>query len=414
MNLLAYSFAVSGYIVGVSSFISTPRTNTKTQSYHCKQQQQCLHLTTMTQSTNEDGPTLPSSVYDTIQEGKIAVLPNFIPQTEINPLRTDAQNLWDEGKFSTDALAGYGSTGKFDPTKDRAVLRLPQWKNEALGNYANRQRFGNLMANIRSQLSYNLNRPALDTGLATTMYGKGSTEVSYTRFGPGAFLKRHVDEHHEELKGVDGWSKPTRRSISWLIYLNDSDWDGKKHGGQLRCFERSVKPGGRIGAAANGDLQLGWLKATAVDPYERPVYLDAKKHDHGDCAMYILNNDSGSSINKTYISKTFQTNPIMYVAGSEALTKKILFPDRRDLAERFHLIEPPKSKINDILKGDKAYSGIGENAAIDEELEDVEPRGGTLVLFDSVSLPHEVLATKDRVRWACSGWFHEDQQPPPV
>ena len=38
---------------------------------------------------------------------------------------------------------------------------------------------------------------------------------------------------------------------------------------------------------------------------------------------------------------------------------------------------------------------------------DVLPRGGTLVLFDSVTLPHEVLATVGRERFAASGWFHE-------
>ena len=47
---------------------------------------------------------------------------------------------------------------------------------------------------------------------------------------------------------------------------------------------------------------------------------------------------------------------------------------------------------------------------LEEELQDVDPLGGTLVLFDSVSLPHEVLATQNRERWACSGWYHEDQQ----
>lgn len=264
------------------------------------------------------------------------------------------------------------------------------------------------MAAVRTELAYNLDRPNLDRGKATTLYGKGSTEISYTRFGPGAFLKRHVDEHHEELKGVDGWSKPTRRSVSWLIYVNDSSWDGRRDGGKLRCFERRQRPEGRIGATINGDLQIGWLAATAVDPKEHPVYLDAKKHDHGECAMYILNDSIGTG--KTYISKAFETNPIMFVAGAEALAKKLLFPDRQDLAQRFHMIEPPKSRIVDILKGDEAYAGWGENAFVDEELEDVDANGGTLVLFDSVSLPHEVLATKGKERWACSGWFHEDQQ----
>lgn len=151
-----------------------------------------LHLTAVTESNNGNELLLPPSVFSTIEEGRIAVIPKFLPQNEIDLLRSDAQLLWDDHRFSTDALAGYGSAGKFDPEKDRAVLRLPQWKNDSLGNFSNRQRFGSLMGSVRSELAYNLNRPNLDNGYATTMYGKGSTEISYTRFGPGAFLKRHV------------------------------------------------------------------------------------------------------------------------------------------------------------------------------------------------------------------------------
>lgn len=63
------------------------------------------------------------------------------------------------------------------------------------------------------------------------------------------------------------------------------------------------------------------------------------------------------------------------------------------------------------MGGKQDYLGLGEDPASDELLADIDPMGGTLVLFDSVSLPHEVLATKNRERWATSGWFHEDQQP---
>ena len=38
------------------------------------------------------------------------------------------------------------------------------------------------------------------------------------------------------------------------------------------------------------------------------------------------------------------------------------------------------------------------------------PRGGTLVLFDSVSLPHEVMTTLEGERLALAGWLHEKQQ----
>lgn len=97
-------------------------------------------------------------------------------------------------------------------------------------------------------------------------------------------------------------------------------------------------------------------------------------------------------------------SPILYMAGGEQMVKKLLV-DRPDLASRFHLIEPPKSKLGDLL------AGSARSVADDETVVEVEPNGGTLVLFDSVSLPHEVLSTRQRERWATSGWFHEDQQP---
>ena len=44
-----------------------------------------------------------------------------------------------------------------------------------------------------------------------------------------------------------------------------------------------------------------------------------------------------------------------------------------------------------------------------ERIHDILPRAGTLVLFDSVSLPHEVLRT-NRERFGVQGWFHETIQ----
>ena len=338
---------------------------------------------------------LPSTAYDTIQAGKIAVVPNFLDSWQVKELKEDAMSLHQGGLFSTDALASYGSAGSFDPTKDRAVLKLAQWKNAQLGKYETRQRFAARMQELRTQLAANLKRPNLNTGVATTRYGEGSTEISYTRFGPGAFLKRHVDEHHEELKGKDGWSKPTRRSVSWLVYLNQ-DWDSGKYGGELKCYERIAPPSRQVGAR-NGDLQIGWLRASAMDPVERPVFLNAQRHD-GNCAMYITDQND----NVEYLTRDFDAHPILFMAGGETLAKKLLM-NRQDLASRFHFIEPPKSLIGDLFQSKEAND--------DEAATEVEPNGGTLVLFDSVSLPHEVLATRGRERWATSGWFHEDQQP---
>ena len=50
-------------------------------------------------------------------------------------------------------------------------------------------------------------------------------------------------------------------------------------------------------------------------------------------------------------------------------------------------------------------------ATVDTTNLEVTPAGGTLVLFDSVTLPHSVLeVTGDRQRIAATGWFHEDSQ----
>ena len=69
--------------------------------------------------------------------------------------------------------------------------------------------------------------------------------------------------------------------------------------------------------------------------------------------------------------------------------------------ERFHLIDAPKSAASAYLP---PVGEAGEDGG--ERVRDIVPRGGTLVLFDSVSLPHEVLAT-NRLRYGLQGWFHE-------
>jgi hypothetical protein len=360
------------------------------------------------------------SVYDTIQQGKIAVIPEFLSQDAVSFLKRDANDLYDTNFFSTDALASYGTAGKFDPSKDRTVLKLNQWKNTVLGDWNVRKQFGARVSDLRYDLARNLNRPGLVQGISMNAYGEGSAEISYTRFGPGAYLQRHVDEHHEELKGVAGWSQPTRRSLSWLIYLNEN-WNADKFGGSLRCYERaSGKPSHSVGARPNGDLQIGWLRPSLQDPVERPVFLDAQFDDDGDtdtlfksqhyCALYIDDPTMDASANPSdqcqpyFITPSFHAHPTLFMAGGEFLTQKFLV-HRKDYSNRFHLIESPKSIATDWL-----HTIVGNSNPDDEVPVDVAPLAGTLVVFDSVTLPHQVLPSMDRARWATSGWMHEDQQ----
>jgi len=74
-------------------------------------------------------------------------------------------------------------------------------------------------------------------------------EISFTRFGPSANLARRVDENHEELKG---------RNLSWLIYLNEKDWNADVDGRCLRTYERKSPWSKKVGSR-HGDPQIGWL-----------------------------------------------------------------------------------------------------------------------------------------------------------
>ena len=107
----------------------------------------------------------------------------------------------------------------------------------------------------------------------------------------------------------------------------------------------------------------------------------------------------------------------MYMAGSEKIVQHVLIQDTT-VARRFRLIEPAKANFEEFFQKYNSNNNNNNNAKKNQneeyELLDVDPYGGTLVLFDSVTLPHEVLpTTNNRERWACSGWYHEDQQPPP-
>ena len=62
-------------------------------------------------------------------------------------------------------------------------------------------------------------------------------------------------------------------------------------------------------------------------------------------------------------------------------------------------------RIEDIPAWEKGQNPSGTFPHI------TSPLGGSLVLFDSVCLPHEVMETIKGERLVLAGWFHENQQP---
>lgn len=182
------------------------------------------------------------------------------------------------------------------------------------------------------------------------------------------------------------------------MYLNPTDWDATKDGGELRTYQRKAKSAYPVGSR-QGDLQIGWLKPTRDDPKERPVFLDGRRGGiSGRCALYVDSDDGGR---RSYLTKEFDSNPYLFLT-SDFFVQNLLIQNH-GLGHRFHYLEQPKSALTKYLKSDPG-----------ETVKDVPPIGGTLVMFDSVTLPHEVMATIERDRWAASGWFHEKIQPIPL
>lgn len=64
------------------------------------------------------------------------------------------------------------------------------------------------------------------------------------------------------------------------------------------------------------------------------------------------------------------------------------------------------------MSADAATNSAPASLAVEESSTmDVVPSAGTLVLFDSVSLPHQVQpVTGQRQRIAATGWYHEESQ----
>ena len=93
-----------------------------------------------------------------------------------------------------------------------------------------------------------------------------------------------MDEQHEATKEEKGWLTESRRCVSWLLYLSDSNVEG----GTFRAFLRQYK-GPYCGAHA-GNIQVGWLgsdsdsdsddcissnRGSMTGPLYDPVFLDS-------------------------------------------------------------------------------------------------------------------------------------------
>ena len=164
-------------------------------------------------------PATPANAVATIGQGLVHVEPNWLSPRLIRAMRLDAQDLFAKGLFAPDGLTNTALKKKQQGfnVADRQTFRNDAW-DAAVGDQAARLEFAEQMRDLRVGLARGLRRPTL------APEGVRKHEMTYNWYEPGAKLGRHLDEHHEETKGAQGWLPPTRRSVTWLVYLND-DWD---------------------------------------------------------------------------------------------------------------------------------------------------------------------------------------------
>ncbi|KAL1526436.1 hypothetical protein AB1Y20_015148 [Prymnesium parvum] len=336
-------------------------------------------------------PLSPGAI-DTIAAGQVHVERDWISPKLLSALRRDAQGLHENGLFSADGLTNNAKSRDeqgFQEKYDRQTFRNDGW-GATTGNLAARLEFAQLMQQLKKELAVGLGRPTLASGSGSSLESIWCHhEMTYNWYEPGASLGRHLDEHHEETKGPLGWSRPSRRSVTWLVYLND-DWR-EEEGGALRCFPRaspSVVPVG----ADDANLQVGWLAGDC------PVFLDSDRPD-AQSALYCL---AHVDAKRQYLSPDFiPTRPADF--------GKVLFPPLRD-----HFQQISTARLDPRFAGARAAPSENippSESPFNEGSLDVLPQAGTLVLFDSVTLPHKVLpVTSSRQRIAATGWFHEESK----
>ena len=135
---------------------------------------------------------------------------------------------------------------------------------------------------------------------------------------------------------------------------------------------------------------------------DRPVFLDSWRRDDLS-ALYVRSANGRPTVLST---RDFEVprQPVDFSA---------FLPAARRGA--FEQISTSRLDPRFAAAGATGYATASPTAEIAEfdELHhvDVVPAAGTLVLFDSVSLPHLVRrVTGARTRIAATGWFHEDNQ----
>ena len=363
-----------------------------------------------------------------ILRGRIVSSNEFVPPSLIDQLRSDALSLCDDGEFASSGLSNTAAQQQGFGKKDRLVRAITP---DLEGDRDARKEFDRHLDALREHLGASLNRSLI------------CAEQYYSIHGPGAFLTRHMDERHEELKGARGWTTRNRRSVSWLLYLSDDGWDdedveGAGSGGAFRGYCRPLEPSASNVGSHMQNLQVGWLASDNKDeetevPIVEPVFLDCWVQvpnlppDEMEKALADRKAAEEATAAAAEGEEEYEPPPILWqpLAALYRVTPET--GEREWLSPLFDSQAMPAPKDGGVSPTDLAAAlaqllpkemqdrfssveAVPHEGGPPAHIVDVSPVGGTLVLFDSVSVPHEVMPTLKGQRMAMAGWFHEPSQ----
>ena len=265
--------------------------------------------------------------------------------------------------------------------------------------------------------------------------GPGAT-TKYSLATPGAPLGRHVDQYHEafnKARGayVDLHGERTRRSLAWLLYLGDEDWDrpgSRGSGGTLHAYPRA-DAAGRCGQH-EGNLQVGWLErgcgseAVFLDSWIAPPEMEGHRSVAELRRAWEREGRYASAEELGTALVEVQPSYGLYCLV-DGVRVDLSAPHRRpctgaggawlERARKWSGEQVPS--LNEMLPEELRPSFSSMTATDPREqrrLVAVPPRGGTLVIFESNVVPHEVNPVLTGQRVYVGGFFAEERHVPPA
>ena len=374
--------------------------------------------------------------YSCVATGQVFVAQSWLSDELLRALRADVRALIRSGAVpASDEPIGKRLKLELD-TRDWSV---PGEKQPSRARAFARERFNLLRAELEQVIGRRL---FLDELGSQAKYSVGKL---------GEPIQLHVDQRHEALGDRFYDQERTRRSLAWLLYLSDEGWDergGSGSGGVLRAYPRrdcTSKCG-----AHEGNLQVGWLQRgqNGAEPvflscWEVPKRMEGstladlrrelatRYDDQGELwsALYEVQPayqlyTVGANGQRENLSPAYET-PVRDESGrlpdsnsNGALTLPVTLtvglsplsppPHSGDFVE-------PVPTLREMLPEDLRASFCSTlSEPPKHQLVEVSPAGGTLVVFDSVVVPHEVSPVVSGERLALFGFFAEERPIPKV